>query len=79
MMMKIELLEFFLVRLYSKTCNRKEMNEGKGILFSIDNKVIEHIPPTKGALRQHVLSSVLQSSKRWQSFCKDFDGQDACQ
>ena len=42
-------------------------------------KVIENIPPTKGALRQHVLRSVLQSSKWRESLCKGFHGRDACQ
>ena len=75
----IELIEFFVMRLYSKTCNTKEVNETRGILFSWYNKVIENIRPTKGALRQHVLWSVLQSSK-WQQFLhKDFDGRDAYQ
>ena len=40
---------------------------------------MENIPPTKVALRQHVLRSVLQSSKWRQSSCKDFDCRDACQ
>ena len=60
---EFELAEFFVVRLYSKTCNTKELNETRGILFSRDNKLIGNISPTKGALRQHDLRSVLQSSK----------------
>ena len=56
---EFELLEFFVVRLYPKTCNTKENSEASRILFSRDNKVIENIPPTKEALRQHVLRSVL--------------------
>ena len=76
---EFRLLEFFVVRLYSKPCNTKEVNETRGILLSRDYKVIENIRPTKGALRQHVLRSVLQSSKWQQSLCKDFDGWDACQ
>ena len=76
---EFELLEFFLVRLYSKTCNIKEVNEARQILFSWDNKVIENTPPTKGAPMQHVLRSVFQSSKWQQSLCKDFDSWHACQ
>ena len=76
---EFKLLEFFVVRLYSKTCNTKEMNEARHILFFRDNKVIKNIPPTKEALRHHVLRSVLQSSKWQESLCKDFDCQDACQ
>ena len=75
---EFEVLEFFLVRLYSESYNTKKLNEARRILFFRDNKVIENIPPTKGALRQHVLRSVLQSLKSRQSLCKDFDGRDAC-
>ena len=73
------ILKFFVIRLYSKTPNIEEMNKTRRILFSRDNKVIENIPPTKGALRQHVLWSVLQSSKWRQSLWKEFNGRDACQ
>ena len=76
---EFKLLEFFVVRFYSKNSNTKEVNEARRILFFRDNKMIENIPPTKGALRQHVLRLVLQSSKWQQSLCKDFDGRDACQ
>ena len=48
---EFKLLEFFEVRLYSKTWNTKEMNQARRILFSRDKKVIENIPPTKEALR----------------------------
>ena len=57
---KFDLFEFFLVILYTKTCNIREVNEARWILFSRNNKVIEKLLPTKGALRQHVLRSVLQ-------------------
>ena len=62
-----------------KTCNTKEANEERQILFSRDNKVTENIPPTKAALRQHVLRSVLKSSKWRRSYCKEFDDRNACQ
>ena len=54
-------------------------NETRRILLSRENKMIDNIPPIKGALRQHVLRTVLQSSKWQQSLCRDFDGWDACQ
>ena len=76
---EFELLYFFVVRSYSKTCNTKEVNKARRILFSRDNKVIENIPPTRGALRQHALRSVLQSSKWRKSLRKDFDVRNACQ
>ena len=56
---EFELLEFFIVRLYSKICNAEEVNEARRILFSRGNKMIKNILPTKGALKQHVLRSVL--------------------
>ena len=76
---EFELLQFFVVRSYSKTCNTKEVNKTRRILFSRDNKVIENIPPTRGALRQHALRSALQSSKWRKSLRKDFDVRNACQ
>ena len=71
---EFKLLEFFVIRLYSKTFNTKEVNKTRWNLFSKDNKVIESIQPTKLALRQDILRSVLQ-----QSLCKDFYGPNACQ
>ena len=71
---EFELLEFFVIRLCSKTFNTKEVNKTRWNLFSKDNKVIESIPPTKLALRQDLLRSVLQ-----QSLCKDFYRPNACQ
>ena len=47
--------------------------------FPGGNKVIEYIPSTKRAPRQHFLRSVLQSTKWQQTLFKDFDGGDACQ
>ena len=58
---KFELIKIFVIRLYSKICNTKEVNKARQILFSKDNKAIENILPTKGALRQHVLRSALQT------------------
>lgn len=60
---EFELLDFFVVRLNSKTYNTKEVNEARRILFFRDNNVTEDIPPTKRVLRKHILRSVLQSSK----------------
>ena len=56
---EFKLLEFYVVRLYSKTCNTKEVNEARWNLFSRDNKMIKNVLPTKGALKQHVLRTVL--------------------
>ena len=76
---EFELLEFFVVILYSKTCNTREVKEARRIMIFRDNKVIENIPPTKRELRQHALRSLLQYLKWRQTLCKDFDGGDACQ
>ena len=76
---EFELLEVFAGRLYWKTCNTKEVNEERQILFLRDKKVIENNPPTKSVLRKHVLRSVLQSSKWRRLLCKDFDGRNSCQ
>ena len=34
---EFELLDFFVVRLYSNTCNTKEVSDARRILFSRDN------------------------------------------
>ena len=49
---EFKLLEFYVVRLYSKTCNTKEVNGARWNLFSRDNKMIKNVLPTKGVLKQ---------------------------
>ena len=76
---EFQLIEHFVVKLYSKTCNTTEVNTARRILFSRDNKPIENIPPTKESLLQHVLRAVLQSSKWEQSLCKEYDNRNPCE
>lgn len=73
-----ELIEAFVVSLYSKTCNTRNVNEARKILFSRDSRSIENIPPTNEALVQHILRSVLQASKWHQCLNKQHDSRDPC-
>lgn len=63
-----ELLNFFLVRLYPKTYNTKEVNSARNILFYKDKKVVENIATTKAELRQHVSDQSLDLQSG-DSFC----------
>ena len=49
--------------LYSRTCNAETVNAARRKLFAQENRTIENIPPTKAALYQHILRSVIQASK----------------
>ena len=53
-----EMIEMFVVLLYSRTCNTKLVNEARRILFSQGNRQIENISPTKDALLEHLRSPV---------------------
>ena len=57
------LTEKFVVVLYSRTCNAETLNAARRKLFAQENGPIENIPPTKAALYQHILRSVIQASK----------------
>ena len=57
-------LERFFVFLYSHACNTDDMNIAHRMLFTHGNCSIENIPPTAGALKQHVLRAALQAW-RW--------------
>ena len=62
------LLEFFVVRLYSKIFKTKEANEARHSFFhGCSDPPTKNIPPAKEALRQHVLRLDLQYSKCQQS------------
>ena len=67
-MLNSELLKFFLVRLYPKTYNTKEVNSARNILFYKDKKVVENIATTKAELRQHVSDQSL-NLQSGDSFC----------
>ena len=81
---EFKLIEFFVERLYSKTCNTKEVNEAREEEFSfpgIRESDQEHLTYQKGTktILPSDQSFNLQSGQRQKSFCKDLDCWDACQ
>ena len=59
------LIERFTVLLYSQTCPLDDVNQARQALFAQGNRTIEHIPPTKAALEQHVRRAAYQASHVW--------------
>ena len=51
-------LEQYVVLLYSKTSEAIKVNEARQALFVKGTRTLENIPPTKGALIQHVHRAV---------------------
>ena len=69
-------------RLYSKTCNTKEVNEARGILFSRDKRKGSRTSTYQRGTKTILPSDQsfnLQSGQRQKSLCKDLDCWDACQ
>ena len=63
--MEIESSEFkviqnFIVHMYSKNMEAKSVNEGRKLIFAL-NQNMEKIPPTEDALLQHVKRAIYQS------------------
>ena len=73
------LIEKFVVVLYSRTCNAETVNAARRKLFAHENRTIENIPPTKAALYQHILRSVIQASKWYTCLEKSQDYKDPCE
>jgi len=68
----ISKLEKFVVTLYSKTTPAVTVNEARKYMFSYQSKQIERIPPTHGALVQHLLRAAFQGGHVWgQMLLKD--------
>ena len=64
------LLERFVVLLYSKTLEAETVNEARQILFSKGNRTLENIPPTQGALQEHVKRAAYQAGHVWSQALK---------
>ena len=56
-----EKLERYVVLLYSKTSEATQVNKARQALFVKGTRTLENIPPTKGALTQHVRRAVFQA------------------
>ena len=59
-------IERFVVLIYSKTCTLSRVNEARQELFAQSGRSIDNIPPTQGALLQHIKRAVLQASYIWE-------------
>ena len=61
----MEMIELFVVTLYSRTFNTKSVNEARIILFAQESRQIDNIPPTKHALIEHVKRAIYQAGFVW--------------
>lgn len=58
----MQILERFVVVMYSKGCGLERVNEARLQLFSSGKKSLEALPPTQSALYQHIRRAVLQAT-----------------
>ena len=58
-------IERFVILMYSKTCTLSRVNEARKELFALSGRSIDNIPPTQGALIQHIKRAVYQASHIW--------------
>jgi hypothetical protein len=55
------LLERYVVLLFDKTSSTSDINEARKIIFTNKAQTLENLPPTRGALQQHVRRASLQA------------------
>ena len=58
-------IERFVILMYDKEIPDDSVNKAKQTLFTQKGREIENIPPTKDALRQHVLRAAYQAGHMW--------------
>ena len=56
--------------MYKQTCELSTVNEARKQLFAQGSRTIEHIPPTKAALTQHVKRAIYQAGYVWSQALK---------
>ena len=61
----LHIIERFVVLMYSKTCTLSRVNEARKELFAQSGRSIDNIPPTQGALLQHIKRAVYQAIYIW--------------
>ena len=61
----LEQIERFVVLLYSKTSEAIKVNESRQRVFAQSSRTIENIPPTQGALMQHLKRATYQAAYIW--------------
>lgn len=65
----LDTLERFVVILYDRTSTCTQVNSARKYLFTKKRRTMERIPPTKEALRQHVLRAAYQAGHVWGQTC----------
>lgn len=58
----INVLEQFVISMYDSATKYTSLGDCRRVLFSVKNKPIEKIPPTRDALEQHIKRTLLQAS-----------------
>jgi hypothetical protein len=61
----VEAIERFVILLYNRTSDLTFVNEARKQLFCHGNRKIEHIPPSKAALVQHIRRAAFQAGHVW--------------
>ena len=61
----LQKIERFVILMYSKTSTLSRVNEARQELFAQYGRSIDNIPPTQGALLQHIKRTVLQGGYIW--------------
>ena len=62
---ELQKIERFVILMYSKTCTLSRVNEARKELFARSGRSIDNIPPTQGALIQHIKRAIYQASFIW--------------
>ena len=58
-------IERFVILIYSKVCTLSRVNDARKELFAVSRRSMDNIPPTQGALIQHIKRAVYQGSYLW--------------
>ena len=61
----LEKIEQYVVLLYSKASEAKQVYEAQQKHFVKGTRLLENIPPTQGALDQHIRRAVFQARYTW--------------
>lgn len=58
------MLERYTVLMYDRTSSSKTVNECRQMLFTKKNRLIDNLPPTRAALKEHTKRAVLQGGHK---------------
>ena len=62
---QMQILERYVVIMYSKGCGANSVNEARHHLFTTGQRSLDNIPPIAAALFQHVKRALIQASFYW--------------